>query len=487
MSVLATHRKPLLIAVLFGFALVLTVWLAGSRHNGLAEARAEGYSMTGTSALRVTTWVVAPESIADIAEVTGTVVAAQRAELSPKIMGRVSAIYVHEGQQVRKGQVLVQLEAADLAAGVAQASASTGAASAALAQAQTASILQREQSRSRIEQATAALRQAQAHLSKVLEGSRTQEKAVAAQAIAMAEAEARNAEANYGRYQKLYEQGVVSAMEADRYRTASDVAKAHLETARQQASLAYEGSRKQEIDTAQAQLLQAQDAVRLAKASVAENRMKQDQVRLARAQLVQASAARSGASVQYSYSRIVAPFSGVVTARMVDPGDLASPGHPLIVVEDTSQYRLEASVPEDTLRHLYLGQSVPVSLDLLGQPLLGQVSRIIPSADPSSRTFTVKVDLPKTPGVSSGIFGRLQIEQGAKKAIEVPATAIVQRGQLSLAYIVDHGKAQLRIVTVGSTQNGKTEVLSGIQPGEHVVIAPIDRLQDGQAVREVTR
>jgi RND family efflux transporter MFP subunit len=486
MASFRSHKKGALIAIVLVFILVLLGWWAGSWHNSMVGASQAGATSVTAAAPRVVTWVVSTSTAADIAQVTGTVIAGQRAELSPKIMGRVATVYVHEGQRVSKGQVLVQLEADDLAASAAQASANTGAASASLAQAQTAAALQREQSRSRVEQAAAAFKQAQARLSQVQEGSRTQERAVATQGIVLAEAEARNAQADYQRYNKLFQDGAISAMEADRYRTAAETAIARLEMAKQQASLAYEGSRRQEIDAAKSQVLQAQDTLRLARASAAENRMKEDQVRMARAQLNQSAAARTGANIQYAYSRIVAPFSGVVTARMVDPGDLASPGHPLMVVEDDSQYRLEASVPEEALRHLQLGQKVQVVLDVLNHPLIGRISRIVPSADPSSRTFMVKVDLTSTPGISSGLFGRLQLQQGSRSAIEVPASAVVQRGQLSQIYVVEGGMARLRVVTVGETNNGRTEILSGVQPGEHLVTVPADSLQDGQTVQAIS-
>jgi RND family efflux transporter MFP subunit len=422
--------------------------------------------------------------VSDSAQSTGTVAAAQRAELSAKVMGRVAQVFVREGERVTRGQVLAELEAADLAASAAQARANAGAAGAAVAQAETAAELQKAQSRSRVEQAAEALKSAQARLSATLEGTRTQEKATADQAVRQAEAEARNARTNYNRYHQLYGQGAVSGVDADAKRLEMEVAESRLESARQQASLAHEGSRKQDIDGAQAQVAAAQEALRLAEASVAENRIKADQARIARAQLDQAKAAAEAAQVQYGYSRLVAPFSGVVVSRFADPGDLASPGKVLLVVEDDSQYRLEAQVPEDSVRRLSLDQAVAVRIDALDRQLTGHVARIIPSADPSSHTVTVHVDLPATPGLSSGLFGRLQLTERTRDTIRIPGTAVLQRGQLSQVYVVDGGRAVMRLVTLGERRGGMIEILSGLQPGERVVSAATESLHDGAAVRE---
>lgn len=473
-----------------GGAVVVLV-LAVSAGWRLGAGRAEGSprpaEMTGDGAATpVSTIAVEPRLLAQSSAVTGTVRSVQRAELALKISGRVTAVLVQEGQRVRAGQVLASLEAADLAAGVSQANANLGAARAAAAQAQTALELQRAQSQVRVEQAAAALKVAKAHLSTVQEGNRSQEVAAADQAVVQAEAEANQARVNAARYQGLYEQGAVSAMEAETRATAYEVAKSRLEGLRQQAALSHEGSRRQEIEAAQAQVAQAEQELRLAKASVAENRMKADQARVAQAQVGQAQAQRQAARVQYGYARLVAPFDGVVTARFADPGDLAVPGQPLLVVED-GRYRLEAQVPEGAVGSLQPGESLGVLIDALQSWLAGRVTEIVPSADPGSHSTTVKVALPPARGLTSGQFGRLLLEGQERAAVTVPTSAVIERGQLSQVFVVQKGRAWLRLVTVGERQDGSVEVLSGLQAGERVVAAPDGSLHDGQRVQEVGR
>lgn len=190
----------------------------------------------------------------------------------------------------------------------------------------------------------------------------------------------------------------------------------------------------------------------------------------------QAEAALSQARTSLGYSRIRAPFDGVVTEKKADLGALASPGLPIFTLEDTQRYRLEAPVDESNLRLVRLGQSLPVTVDALNaEPLPGKVSNIAPAADPSSRSFLVKVDLPADQRLRSGFFGRVRIARGERTALLVPRTAVVDRGQLQAVYILDTNRiANLRYVTLGKAVAQQVEILSGLESGEVLVTAPGD-------------
>jgi RND family efflux transporter MFP subunit len=167
----------------------------------------------------------------------------------------------------------------------------------------------------------------------------------------------------------------------------------------------------------------------------------------------------------------------------VEPGDLAVPGQPLLVLDDPRAYRLEALVGESAVGRVRLGQTVPVVVDSLGRPLEGRVAEIIPAADPASRTVTVKLDLPADPGLRSGLFGRARFPAGERQALLVPASALVERGQLTAAYVVDgHDIARLRLVTAGARHADRVEILSGLEAGERLVVEGAPRVSDGSRV-----
>lgn len=195
---------------------------------------------------------------------------------------------------------------------------------------------------------------------------------------------------------------------------------------------------------------------------------------MSRAGQSEAEAALDQARSALGYTRILAPFDGVVTEKKADVGALASPGMPIFTVEDLRRYRLEATVNESDLRCVHMGQQLPVLLDALGdKPLKGRVVEIVPAADPASRSFLVKIDIPSDPALRSGLFGRAQFTRGERSALLIPRTAVVERGQLQGVYVLDpNGIAGLRYITLGKPSVGQVEVLAGLQAGEMLVANP---------------
>jgi len=195
---------------------------------------------------------------------------------------------------------------------------------------------------------------------------------------------------------------------------------------------------------------------------------------MAKAGQAQAQAALSQARTSLDYTRIRAPFDGVVTERKADSGTLASPGMPIFTVEDVRHYRLEAIVNENDLHYVRTGEQVSVVIDALDNAgLKGKVVQIVPAADAESRTFLVKIDLPTDTRLRSGLFGRAQFSRGERQALLIPRSAVVERGQLQGIYVLDQNKvASLRYITLGKPSGTEVEVLAGLQDGEQLVAKP---------------
>jgi RND family efflux transporter MFP subunit len=208
---------------------------------------------------------------------------------------------------------------------------------------------------------------------------------------------------------------------------------------------------------------------------------------MARAGQQQASAEVARARASLGYAQIRAPFAGIVTEKRADAGTLASPGMPLFTVEDTRSYRLEVTVDESDIGIVRMGGAVPatpVMIDALGSAQLsGKVVQIVPAADPASRSFLVKVQLPADPRLRSGLFGRARFSRGERTALVIPPLSIVTRGQLRGVYVIDASQiAALRYITLGKTAGQQTEVLSGLQEGERLIAAPDDREWGGKRI-----
>ena len=228
----------------------------------------------------------------------------------------------------------------------------------------------------------------------------------------------------------------------------------------------------QEFDEASAKLKSSQAAYDMARA-----RRSQLDSRLA-----QAEQEILAARIMRDYTRISAPFAGIMTARNAEPGNLAAPGAPLLTLEHEGAYRLEASVDESKLSLVNPGQTVEVALEALDRRLTSRISEIVPVVDPASRAYTVKVDLPMLPNLRSGMFGRACFPVGSRKVLTVPPAAVQERGQLQSVFVIDDGIARNRLIKTGKRDANTLEVLSGLTEGERLV-SPIPwALADGVRV-----
>lgn len=199
------------------------------------------------------------------------------------------------------------------------------------------------------------------------------------------------------------------------------------------------------------------------------------QVDAVRAQAAAAKAQESGARTMLGYTRLVAPYAGIVTSRSADPGTLASPGVPLLQIDQAGPLQLEATVDQSVIAIVRKGMKTPVSIDGTNVTM-GTVHEIVPAADPGSHSFTVKIDLPASSQLHAGMYGSADFSSGTREAIVVPSSAVIQRGSLMCAYVLDsNGIAQLRYLTLGAAHGSSVEVLSGISAGEKLVDAPADR------------
>jgi len=180
------------------------------------------------------------------------------------------------------------------------------------------------------------------------------------------------------------------------------------------------------------------------------------------------------------YTRIVAPFDGIITRKAADVGDLAVPGRALLEMDDPRAFRIEADLPEALIQRVQLGQKLSVRAGAQDAPVEGAVSEISPVADPASRTFNIKLDLPPNSGLRAGQFARVSVPVAQSKALRLPASAVVQRGQMEVVFVSTNSRAQLRLVKTGRQVGEEIELVSGVNPGERVVIEGANSLRDGQ-------
>lgn len=187
----------------------------------------------------------------------------------------------------------------------------------------------------------------------------------------------------------------------------------------------------------------------------------------------QAAAAGQGikqAEVGLGYATVVSPIDAIVAERLADPGDLGNPANVMLRLFDPLSLLLEVPVRESLVREISIGSKVSYSVPSLGKTFEGDVREIVPSVDPQSRTFLVKVCIEKSEGLMPGMFGSIRVPlKSEKKIILIPESAIIRTGQLESVVEVEGGRLLRRQIRSIDAGNGNREVLSGLKPGQTIL------------------
>jgi RND family efflux transporter MFP subunit len=217
---------------------------------------------------------------------------------------------------------------------------------------------------------------------------------------------------------------------------------------------------QQELEEAQSAYLQAEAALQRARDGVSAA---ESGVSLAREMLREAEIARS-------YADIKAPENGSILKRLVDPGDMAAPGKPLLIMRADGGMQLEASVREGLMSNIRPNDVLKVRLSSLGRTVEAVIDEIIPSIDPLTRTFLVKAGLPESEDVYPGMYGKLLIPYRKVPVILVPQKAVRRVGQLELVNVKTKDGWHRRCVKTGKIHGDRVEILSGLEGQETVLI-----------------
>lgn len=249
----------------------------------------------------------------------------------------------------------------------------------------------------------------------------------AGQVISAAEAEFVRAKADYERFRELYSTMAATIQQKQQAEAAYLQARANLEQSRQG-------------------LIEAKALVRQAGKQVEE------------------------AEVALSYTELAALGPAQVVKRLAEPGDTAWPGKPLLVLQAGEALRMEALVREGLIDKVRPGTQVKVVIDSLDKTLKGKVEELVPSADPKTRTFLVKIIIDQVEGLMPGMFGRLLVPVGRREVVVAPAQSIRRVGQLETVTIEDNGKWREIFVRTGRVIGDKIEVLSGLGGSETLAL-----------------
>jgi RND family efflux transporter MFP subunit len=326
---------------------------------------------------------VRAEEVPRIYKSVGSIQSQDQVEVSSRIVARVTAVEVRNGDRVEEGDLLVKLDDTDLQAAVRRA-------------------------RSQVESAKAAIDSAR-------------------ERVNAAQARLDLATVNLKRMRDLYKERAIEEMRLD-----------EAESEFRQAQAAFSEAQQRE------------------KATVSELAAAQQSLR--------------GAEATLAYASIRAPMDGIVAQRLVDPGDLASPGTILARLFDPRLLRFEVPVRESLVKAVTIGDTVPLDVPALEKSYAGEIREIVPDVDPRSRTFMVMVCLGEYPELVPGMYATLRLKLGTEQALLIPEAAVSRVGQLEYAAIRTESGPRRVLIRTRPAQGGLREVVSGLEEGMRVLV-----------------
>ncbi|MGB3267048.1 MAG: efflux RND transporter periplasmic adaptor subunit [Microcoleus sp.] len=502
---------------------VAATLLAVNLSAGLKNARPAVTAPGPAQQAEAQTVTVAPAESVELAqtlEATGTAAAYDLLPVLPQANGlQIEQVLVKEGDAVEKNQVMAVLDdsvlRSQIAAAVAKRQSADSTVEQAQAQVQQAQSTQKE-ARAGVEQAEAGVEKAVADLAQVKTGvgqaqaGVAQAKAGVNQAkagIASAEAKLAQAQRDVERFSNLAAQGVISQQDLEQRKTERETALQDVNKAKADLNKALEEQNKaaEEVRSAKAKVVNAEANISTSQAALSSARAAVNTA-AATVSSAKANVGNNAAGVrsndaqvqqletQLEQTTVRAPDSGIVAERIARVGDVSSGNQKLFSIIRGNKLELQLKVPETQISQVQPGTAVQISSDSDKRiKLSGTVREISPLVDPQNRQATVKVDLPASEFLRSGMFLRASIVTAAAQALKVPAKAIVpQSDGSSIVYkLVGEDKVQAQPVVVGEISGGavgdltaaRVQIKKGLKAGDRVVVSGAGYLQDGDRVK----
>ena len=186
------------------------------------------------------------------------------------------------------------------------------------------------------------------------------------------------------------------------------------------------------------------------------------------------------AETMLSYTVVRAPFDGVVARKMADAGSLSAPGQPLLEIEGTTAFQVEAGVPDSLAPRLAAGTPLTVEVPAAGVTFTGALVELSSASDAFARNVPAKISVPADTPVRSGQFARVQVPGAPVHTMLVPAAAVSTLGQIERVFVDSDNRAVLRLVKTGQVRGDRVEIVSGLADGDRIVLNPPDGLREGR-------
>ncbi len=243
------------------------------------------------------------------------------------------------------------------------------------------------------------------------------------------------------------------------------------------------GELQSKLDQAKAELTRAERNLTREKNLLKKGAATGENVKTQQDTVSISTASYQGASDMMQHTIIKAPFDGLVTKKLINLGDMATPGRPLLQIDNEKELQVISHLPETMLSAIHIGQELKITVPALKGQIIGKVAELAPIADPVSRTALMKLSLPPADGLRPGQFAKVNITKDTKQAVMIPKTAVFPIGQLERVFVVKAQTAHLRLVKTGAASGDEVEIISGLAANEEIVTSTTLPLTDGQPLK----
>ncbi|HER24625.1 MAG TPA: efflux RND transporter periplasmic adaptor subunit [Candidatus Atribacteria bacterium] len=410
----------------FIFLVMVIIGLLAFRiTNRLSERQQEDVSKSQEKQeviIPVRTALVEKGEVNSFLKVTGVVEANETVRVTSEIMGQAKVVKVKEGEEVKKGDILI--------------------------------ILSDEQIKIQVAQAQATLDSIQASSDKIKSGARPQEIKQAESALLQAKMNRDSVEENYLRMKTLFSEKAISEQQYEQAKNQYEIASVQYQSAQESYELIIEGAAEEDIKSIEAQVRQAKAALDMAK-------------------------------YQLKNTQITAPINGKVTSVSVSSGEMVSPSVPLLSIIDVSSIFVKVGISEKDISKIKEGQMVNLEIDAFPkEKFQGKIVSKGVAVDQISKTLEVKIEIiePKV-AIPIGVFARGDIlVETNQDALIIPSSALTRKKEGIYVFVIEEGIARQKEVTLGIIQGEKIEILNGLSEGEKIVILGNQELEDGLKV-----
>jgi RND family efflux transporter MFP subunit len=435
--------------------------------------------------IAVTVMDVAPTSVEDSLDITGTIETSDDVSVTAIVGGPLVAVYVKDGDQVRAGQAIARQDGSDYQARVDGARAQANAARSALDQAKADAEIAPVRSTAAVKASEARLEQAKSRLQRLINGARPEERAQAEAQVKKAKSDLDTAKLALDRAKRLFTEGAIPKASLEQAENAYASALAAYDSALQNQRLVQNASREEDISAAQQDVAAAQQQLAIDQANKKLDVLYEQRVESAQANLQSAQQNLRLAEIAMDNTTLRAPFNGRISGKPLQAGTYVSPGVEVARIVGTGGAYFEAEIPESQISLVQPGMSVEVSVDALsGAKAAGTLIAINPQATGAGRLFFGRVRLDSVPeGLRAGMFARGVAVLGRRDGVFLlPSEAVLKDGVKSYVFLAVGEKAQRRDVTTGVTRNGSTEII-GVGEGDRVIVKGQANLADGSPIK----